>query len=96
MHQHIREFFGVTDSELFYVGAGCSHCEGLGVHKRRAVYELMVITPRLQALIVPGAQADEINRVAIEQGMVPITQAALKLARAGLISLSEAWRVRAD
>ncbi len=96
VHQHIREFFGVTDSELFYVGAGCSHCEGLGVHKRRAVYELMVITPRLQALIVPGAQADEINRVAIEQGMVPITQAALKLARAGLISLSEAWRVRAD
>lgn len=96
VHQHIREFFAVADSEVFYVGAGCAHCEGLGVHKRRAVYELMIITPCLQALIVPGAQADEINRVAIAQGMVPITQAALKLARAGVISLSEAWRVRAD
>lgn len=54
------------------------------------------LRPRLQALILPGGQADEINRVAIEQGMVPITQAALKLARAGLISLSQAWRARAE
>jgi type IV pilus assembly protein PilB len=34
--------------------------------------------------------------VAIEDGMVPITQAAVALARAGAISLAEAWRVRAD
>ncbi len=93
---HIREALGVGKDEEFYIGTGCSHCDGLGVHKRRAVYELMLITPRLQALIVPGAQADVINRVAIEEGMVPITQAAVRLARQGLISLSEAWRVRAD
>ena len=93
---HIRESLGVGKDEEFFIGTGCSHCDGLGVHKRRAVYELMVITPALQALIVPGAQADEIHRVAIEEGMVPITQAAVRLARQGLISLSEAWRVRAD
>jgi type IV pilus assembly protein PilB len=34
--------------------------------------------------------------VAIEEGMVPITQAAVALAREGIISLTEAWRVRAD
>ena len=77
-------------------GRGCGHCEGLGVKKRRAVYELMVMTPRLQALIEPGAEADRIHAVAIEEGMVPITRAAVDLARSGLISLSEAWRVRAD
>lgn len=93
---HIRESLGVGKHEEFFIGTGCSHCDGLGVHKRRAVYELMLITPALQALIVPGAQADEINRVAIAEGMVPITQAAVRLARQGLISLSEAWRVRAD
>jgi type II secretory ATPase GspE/PulE/Tfp pilus assembly ATPase PilB-like protein len=68
----------------------------LGVYKRRAVYEFMVVSPRIQSLIVPGAEADSIHRVAIEEGMVPITQAAVALARQGLISLSEAWRVRAD
>ncbi len=94
--KHIREMLAVEENEVFYAGTGCSHCDGLGVHKRQAVYELMLITPRIQSLIVPGAQADEIHRVAIEGGMVPITKAAVALARRGLISLAEAWRVRSD
>ncbi len=93
---HIRERLGVLPDEVFHIGRGCSHCEGLGVYQRRAVYELLLVSPRIQALIEPGAEADTIHRVAIEEGMVPITQAAVNLAREGLISLSEAWRVRAD
>ena len=93
---HIRAVLGVAPEEVFHHGRGCSHCDGLGVHKRRAVYEFMVVTPRIQSLIVPGAEADTIHRVAIEEGMVPITQAAVRLAREGRISLAEAWRVRAD
>lgn len=93
---HVRQALGVGAEEVFHAGRGCTQCDGLGVHKRRAVYELMVMTPRLQAQVVPGAQADEIQRIAIEEGMVPITQAAVALARSGVISLAEAWRVRAD
>ena len=66
------------------------------MHGRRAVYELLVMSPRLRELVVPGAEADTLHRVAVEEGMVPITQAAVALARSGEISLSEAWRVRAD
>jgi type IV pilus assembly protein PilB len=68
----------------------------LGVYKRQAVYELMTVTPRIRKLIVPGAEADAIHCAAIEEGMVPITKAAVALARSGAISLAEAWRVRAD
>ena len=93
---HIRESLGVGPDEVFHKGRGCSHCDGLGVFKRRAVYEFMVVSPRIQSLIVPGAEADEIHAAAIEEGMVPLTQAAVNLAREGLISLAEAWRVRAD
>jgi type IV pilus assembly protein PilB len=93
---HIRAALGVAPDEVFHRGRGCSHCDGLGVHKRRAVYELLLVSPRIQSLIVPGAEADTIHRVAIEEGMVPITQAAVALAREGIISLAEAWRVRAD
>ncbi len=93
---HVRAVLGVGPKEVFHHGVGCSHCDGLGVRKRRAVYEMMVVTPRIQSLIVPGAEADTIHRVALEEGMVPITQAAVKLAREGVISLTEAWRVRAD
>ncbi|MFC7300557.1 GspE/PulE family protein [Cognatiluteimonas weifangensis] len=93
---HVRAALGVGLDEVFHIGRGCSRCDGLGVHKRQAVYELMVLTPRLRALIVPGAEADAIHAAAIEEGMVPITRAAVALARSGAISLAEAWRVRAD
>jgi type IV pilus assembly protein PilB len=93
---HVRETLGVGLDEVFHIGRGCNHCEGLGVYKRQAVYELMLVTPKIRGLIVPGAEADAIHGAAIEGGMVPITQAAVRLARAGTISLSEAWRVRAD
>ena len=93
---HVRERLGVALDEVFHIGTGCNHCEGLGVYKRRAVYELMVITPKIRNLIVPGAEADAIHAAAIEAGMVSITQAAVNLARSGAISLAEAWRVRAE
>lgn len=93
---HVRDAFGIAPGETFYAGRGCDRCEGLGVYGRRAVYELMIVTPRLRALIVPGAEADAIHTAAIEDGMVPITQAAIALAREGAIALAEAWRVRAD
>lgn len=93
---HVRETLCVGAEEVFYTGRGCSHCEGLGVHKRQAVYELLLVTPGIRRLIVAGAEADMLHRVAVEEGMVPITQAAVRLAREGRISLAEAWRIRAD
>ena len=93
---HVRETLGVGLDEVFHRGRGCSQCEGLGVHRRQAVYELLVMSPRLRELIAPGAEADTLHRVAMEEGMRPITAAAIALARTGAISLSEAWRVRAD
>ncbi len=94
--RHVREALGIGLDEVFHHGRGCSQCEGLGVHRRKAVYELLVMSPRLRELIVPGAEADTIHRIAVEEGMRPITQAAVALARSGAISLTEAWCVRAD
>jgi type IV pilus assembly protein PilB len=93
---HVREALGVGPDERFTRGRGCSHCENLGVHKRQAVYELMVTSPRLRSMIVPGAESDALHRQAVADGMTPITRAALALAREGRISLMEAWRVRAE
>ena len=56
----------------------------------------MVISDQIQELIVPGAEADKIQRVAIAEGMRPLTQAGIEMARRGEISLQEAWRVRSE
>jgi type II secretory ATPase GspE/PulE/Tfp pilus assembly ATPase PilB-like protein len=93
---HIRELLGVGPEESFSIGAGCPHCEGLGVFKRAAVYELLEVTPEIRQLIVPGAEADRIHAQALAQGMTSLTQSAVAMARAGRISLTEAYRVRAD
>jgi type IV pilus assembly protein PilB len=93
---HMRQMLGVAPEEEFFIGRGCPQCEGLGVHKRRAVYELLIVSPAMRKLIVANAEADSIHSLALAEGMTPITQAAVRLAREGLISLSEAWRVRAD
>ena len=93
---HLREELDIGADEVFHVGRGCHHCEGLGVFRHQAVYELLVMTPRLRRLVVPGADAEALHAAAIVEGRVPITQAALALARSGEISLAEAWRVRTD
>ncbi|MCG6117444.1 MAG: GspE/PulE family protein [Aquimonas sp.] len=92
----LRGLLGVAEDEVFKIGVGCGHCNGQGVKGRRAVYELLEVTPAIRSLIVPGAEADRIHDTAVAEGMRSITQSALKLAREGLISLAEAYRVRTD
>jgi type IV pilus assembly protein PilB len=94
--EHLRSVMDVGPDEAFTIGRGCHACNGLGVFRRSAVYELMEITPALRRLIVPGAEADRIHEAALAEGMVPITRHALQMARAGRISLAEAYRVRTD
>ena len=93
---YIRAALDIAPDELFYAGQGCARCEGLGVHGRVAVYELMEVTAAIGQLIDAGAQADRIQAQACTDGMVPITRATLALAREGTIALKEAWRVRGD
>jgi type IV pilus assembly protein PilB len=93
---HVRDVLGVAHDEAFFKGRGCPQCDGIGVHGRMAVYELLVVTPAMRKLIVDDAQADLMNQLAVSEGMTPITQAAVALAREGRISLAEAWRIRVD
>ena len=92
----IRASLGVAEDEGFFKGTGCSHCNELGVYGRAAVYELLFVTEPMRRLIVSSAEADKIHQLAVDEGMVPLTQRALELAREGRISLTEAYRVRAD
>ncbi|MBD8525090.1 GspE/PulE family protein [Pseudomarimonas arenosa] len=91
----IRKTLGVAEHETFYRGSGCSRCNGLGVFGRAAVYELLFISEPLRKRICHGAEADQIHQQAVAEGMVPITERAIEMARAGTISLTEAFRVRA-
>ncbi|MHA7878950.1 MAG: GspE/PulE family protein [Saccharospirillum sp.] len=92
----IRTQLGVTEDEVFYHSQGCEHCHHTGVQGRVAVYELMTVSSALRGLIAAGASLDVLQQQARRDGMTPLTQHAVSLARSGIISLAEAYRVRLE
>jgi type IV pilus assembly protein PilB len=92
----VRQTLGVAEDEVFYRGAGCEYCSRTGYGGRIAVYELLRVSEALRGLIVPEAAAAEIHRQAAAEGMTPLTEHALALARRRVIPLSEVYRVRLE
>jgi type IV pilus assembly protein PilB len=92
----MRKALGLKKSGVFFRGKGCAACDFTGYHGRHAVCELMVITPEIRQLINEGATAQSIKKTAIQQGMVPIFESALELAREARISLEEVYSVRLE
>ena len=92
----MRKALGLKKSGVFFRGKGCASCDFTGYHGRHAVCELLVITPEIRQLINEGATAQSIKKTAIQQGMVPIFESALALAREARISLEEVYSVRLE
>ena len=90
----VRKVLGVAEDEVFYKGVGCDLCHNTGVSGRMAVYELLVMTPDLRKLLAQRVPADVIAEQALRDGMTPLTESALKVARSRKIPLSEVYRVR--
>ena len=84
------------NDEKFYRGKGCDFCGRRGYSGRRAVYELMVMTPELQQALHTGVDTQEFQKIAVAGGMKTLTENALAVARSGEISLAEAYRIRLD
>jgi type IV pilus assembly protein PilB len=72
---------------------GCPICLGTGYRGRSAIFEIMPVTEELSSLIVSRASAAEIERVAVEQGMDTLRQAAIKRVLQGHLTLEEMLRV---
>ncbi len=53
-------------------GKGCEQCDGSGLKGRQGLYEVMNMTPKLRKLIMQSAGAAEIQKVAIEEGMLTL------------------------
>jgi type IV pilus assembly protein PilB len=53
-------------------GKGCEQCDGTGLKGRQGVYEVMNMTPKLRKLIMSSAGAAEIQKAAIEEGMLTL------------------------
>ena len=82
----------IKDIPTFYRGKGCGFCSNTGYYKRTAIFEVMPITPELQAAIMEKAPVKEIRRIAKEQGMKTLRQQALDKVKEGISTLEEVMR----
>ena len=82
-----------SDNMNFYKAAGCPKCNGTGYNGRIGVYELFQVTDKVVDLILKNKPASVLKTAAIEDGMVPLRDAAVRKMAAGLTTFEEVIRV---
>src|SRR5205823_4371810 len=81
-----------TDLEAFEA-VGCARCNYSGYRGRIGLYEVMLNSDEIRELTIRRSSADEIRKVAIDQGMTPLRDDGLEKVRTGITSIEEVLRV---
>lgn len=72
---------------------GCQHCHMTGYKGRIGIFEVLTITPEISEIISNMGSEEEIFKVALENGMITMTQDGILKALEGITTLDEVWRV---
>ncbi|HBM14736.1 MAG TPA: pilus assembly protein PilB [Lentisphaeria bacterium] len=87
------KMLGLTSDDVldkkFYYGKGCSFCNNTGYKGRKAIVELIRITPEICELINKFSPTITIRRKAIEQGMVTMRNDGIKAVFNGETTMEE-------
>lgn len=75
---------------------GCAFCNGTGYRGRIGVYEIMTVSPEVRKVIAAGGGADEIQKVALSEGMTTLRIGAAKLVLQGVTSIAEVERIATE
>jgi type II secretory ATPase GspE/PulE/Tfp pilus assembly ATPase PilB-like protein len=78
-----------------YRGRGCERCKNSGYSGRLAIIEAMTMTDDLRKLIIQRVGAQEIGKLAIQQGMKTLRAVALEKVRDGHSTLEQTLLVTA-
>lgn len=72
---------------------GCSSCSQTGYRGRLAIHEVMSVSEEIERLAVARASSEEIARMAVELGMLPLRQDGLAKVLQGRTTIEEIGRV---
>jgi len=79
--------------QVFYHGVGCEACRHTGYYGRIGIFELLIMTPEVQEMVVRRASHQDIKEAAIAQGMVTLKQDAFAKILRGITDIEEVTRV---
>jgi type II secretory ATPase GspE/PulE/Tfp pilus assembly ATPase PilB-like protein len=84
-----RRRFGTHGKLMHCQAVGCEKCGGTGYRGRAALHELMMVSRGLRQLIQSGQRADELQRMALSEGMRTLRQDGIEKVLAGLTVIEE-------
>ena len=90
-----KKSLGASENEILHIhdAVGCVRCNYTGYLGRTGVYEIMPITKRIRAAIASMSSMEEIEQIAIDEGMTTLRLSASKLVREGITTMHELDRI---
>jgi len=64
--------------KVFYYGRGCSNCNDTGYKGRKGIYELLIVSDAIRALINERAPTVVLRQKAVELGMITLREDGLR------------------
>ena len=92
----LRREFGDAAPQVLHRGRGCRECLDRGYLGRTGIFEVMVVSEAVRAMILERASAGEIRRQAAADGMKSLRQDGWRLVKSGKTTLAEVLRVTKD
>jgi type IV pilus assembly protein PilB len=87
------EYLGLDPEMPFFKGAGCPACSNNGYSGRTAIHELMTLNDEIRRMILAKASANEIRRLAVDNGMKLLRTVGILKASKGVTTVEEVLRV---
>lgn len=88
-----REKLEFKDEFTFYKGQGCTACGHTGYKGRLGLFEVLEMDDEIKRAVINGASADELEDIAVKNGMTTMLENGIEKALSGETSLEEVIRV---
>ena len=79
--------------EMIMTTRGCAACDFTGYQGRIGLYEVLVITPALEAALNDGCNAGQLTIIARKEGFCSLQEAGIDAMNAGMLGIGEFLRV---
>ncbi|OXU14403.1 GspE/PulE family protein [Sedimentisphaera salicampi] len=89
----LRDKYGEIIPETLYKGAGCRNCQGTGYRGRAGIFEQLVVSDDIRALLMDNASVTDIKKQAKKEGMRTLREDVQRYLDAGETTVEEMLRV---
>lgn len=86
----------VNGKLMLYRGKGCEECGDSGFLGRIGIFEVLPVTDKVAKLVLTRADSTEVEKQAVEEGMMPMKQDGYLKAVEGVTTIEEVLRVAQD